>query len=220
MSQLLNATYGEALFVILGRLAVVLVILPLHAYVQALVATKMGDDTPKINGRLSLDPRTQLDIVGAVLVLISGMGWVKMIPVNPNNFKDRKKGIILSSLSGPIFDLCMALVLFLVYRVTGMFPGSASFAGRLLFVLNSASLTMFRTMLVFALINLIPFPPMDGYKAVRAFSGESTFWDMMNTNLNFLWAALLVFIPAVGNFFYMVAGYIETFLLAITSFLA
>lgn len=219
MSQLLNATYGEALFVVLGRLAVVLVILPLHAYIQAMVAAKMGDDTPKINGRLSFDPRVQLDIVGAVLVLLSGMGWVKMVPVNPNNFKDRKKGIIISALSGPLFDICMALVLFLVYRITGMFPASASFAGRLLFVINSASLTMFRSVLVFGLINLIPFPPMDGYKAVRAFSGESTFWDMMNTNLNFLWAALLVFIPAFGNFFYMISGYIESFLIAITPFL-
>ena len=89
-----------------------LIVLPVHEFAHAFVAHKCGDLTPKINGRLTLNPMAHFDTYGLVALLLVRFGWGKPVPVNPNNFRNRKVGCILVSISGVVANFLLA---FLVY---------------------------------------------------------------------------------------------------------
>ena len=94
---------GFSIDILIGLCAsafVVFCTMPIHEYAHALVATKLGDDTPRLSGRLTLNPLAHIDIMGAVMILLVGFGYAKAVPVNPRNFKNPKAGMALTAFRG------------------------------------------------------------------------------------------------------------------------
>ena len=138
-----------------------IVVIVVHEVAHGYVAFRMGDPTARDAGRLTLNPVAHMDPVGTVilpmLLVLSHspiiFGWAKPVPVNPRNFRNPRKGMLLTSLAGPAANFGLAVIFAAVFK-TGIFPaGSLMWTVLLYGVLIS---------LVLGVFNLIPIPPLDG----------------------------------------------------------
>ena len=148
----------------LARLIVLLVGMPLHEWAHAWSAHELGDDTPRWEGRLSLNPMAHLDILGAILILLTGFGWAKPVPVNPYRMRTSPRaGMALSAFAGPASNLVLAMLCALPFRL-GLFSVADIASGRL----NAATLLWLiaDVSLNLAIFNLLPFFPLDGEKVL------------------------------------------------------
>lgn len=141
----------------------ILIALSVHEFSHGMVAYLMGDDTAKNQGRLTLLPHTHIDPFGFFMLMFAKIGWAKPVPVNPNNFKNRKLGMLLVSLAGPASNFILAII-FVVLLELGAFNFNEAvfWMGYYGFVIN-VGLCVF---------NLLPFPPLDGSKIVASFLPE------------------------------------------------
>ena len=175
---MLNSLFGKGMstidiaFLLLSIPAVVFS-LSFHEAAHGYTAGKMGDQTARFHGRVTLNPLKHLDPIGALSMLFFGIGWAKPVPVNPRNFKNPKKGMALTGLAGPVSNLILAFGSLLIYRIiAAIVPLSVFFEKGLLyyrpgafsvidfvamFFMNMASLNI-----GLAVFNLIPVPPFDG----------------------------------------------------------
>nr|MDE5755258.1 site-2 protease family protein [Oscillospiraceae bacterium] len=101
------------------RLMIILLINPLHECAHAWSAHKLGDDTAKHEGRMTLSPFAHIDPFGALLLLFCGFGWAKPVPVNARNFKNPRKGMMLTAIAGPISNLIAALLGMIAFQLLG-----------------------------------------------------------------------------------------------------
>ena len=135
--------------------------LSFHEFSHGLAAYFMGDKTAKDAGRLTIDPRAHIDILGFVTLLLAGFGWAKPVPINPWNFKKRRAGTIVVSLAGPIMNLFLAFItLFLVF--------SFEIFGWNNEVLYNIVLGIYYVNISLFLFNLLPIPPLDGSKILAS----------------------------------------------------
>jgi Zn-dependent protease len=138
----------------------VLIGLTIHELGHAWVALKLGDDTPKLLGRVTLNPLKHIDILGFLLLVVAGFGWAKPVIINRNNLKHPFWDDVLIALSGPASNLLFAVVLVLVMRVL---VASAAIRSSSLFAIVISTLFVFIAMNVsLGLFNLLPIPPLDG----------------------------------------------------------
>ena len=114
-------------YMLLARVVIILLILPLHEFAHGWMARRFGDDTAEANGRLTLNPLMHLDPLGSVLLLFTGFGWAKPVPINPARMNNPRKGIIWTSLAGPFSNLLAALLGVILLQVE--FPFYAANAG-------------------------------------------------------------------------------------------
>ncbi len=141
------------------RIPALLIALTIHEYAHARVAVWLGDDTPKLMGRLTLNPIAHLDPFGLIMLWLFKFGWAKPVPINPNNFKNWRQGTILVSLAGPISNVIMAFLAAIIYGVLVKANMLSSGVG---IVLNFT----YSYNIIFAIFNLIPLPPLDGSKVL------------------------------------------------------
>ncbi len=142
-------------------LPVLLLAITVHEYAHARVAYHFGDPTAKLQGRLSLNPLVHLDPLGLLMLLVARIGWAKPVPINPNNFRNYRSGLLWVSLAGPLANFTLAFLSLFLLRV-----GRWSFVGAdiLWFLLNiQVSLNI-----ALGVFNLIPLPPLDGSKIISA----------------------------------------------------
>jgi len=141
--------------------------LAIHEYAHAFSAFKLGDDTAKSAGRLTLNPFKHIDLIGTVLMPIAAyasgfalIGWAKPVPVNPNSFANKRLGDGIVSFVGPLSNLIVALTLFSVIL---FFPSSSVFEFSNS-TITSHDLLWYGVFLnVFlGFFNLLPIPPLDG----------------------------------------------------------
>jgi Zn-dependent protease len=123
----------------------------------------MGDPTAKSLGRLSLNPLKHLDPIGTVMLFIFGFGWAKPVPVNFNNLRDTRKGLILVSSAGITANMILAFLAFFLLRLLS--PAPSGVLATLLFYLAQINI-------ILASFNLIPIPPLDGSKILMGFVPE------------------------------------------------
>ena len=96
---------------------IVLIALTFHEFCHGLVSSKLGDPTPRLTGRLTLNPLAHLDPIGTLLMIFTGFGWAKPVQINPGYYKKPKWGMALTALAGPISNFVLAFAAMLVYTI-------------------------------------------------------------------------------------------------------
>lgn len=137
-----------------------LITITLHELAHGMSAYLLGDPTAKKAGRLSLNPITHIDLVGFLLLFIVGFGWAKPVPINPNYFKNRKKGMLIVSLAGPFTNIFLAFISIVIFAVL------IRFNVNIIFILIFRSIIRYN--IILGLFNLLPFPPLDGSKILAS----------------------------------------------------
>jgi Zn-dependent protease len=151
------------------RLIVLLTAFSVHEFAHAWTANYFGDDTPRYNGRLTLNPLAHLDLMGSIMLVIAGFGWAKPVPVNPYALARRSSAaLMLVSLAGPMSNFAMAIVASIPFRLNLVTSAQAindAYFGTQIFPTLPQFLWEFITInLVLMLFNLIPLAPLDGEK--------------------------------------------------------
>lgn len=160
---------------IISVLFVAIVILPLHECAHGLIAVKLGDNTPKWDRRLTLNPLASLDPMGALWLLLFGIGWAKPMQVNPRNFKNPKRDMALVALAGPVANLLAALIgsIIFVPYVIFVLSNHANVITYFFYYFLSSYITVNVSLAVF---NFIPIPPLDGSRIVAAFLSDKAMY--------------------------------------------
>ena len=160
---LLNLLLKDPLTFILIAIPLMYAII-FHELAHGWVAYRMGDPTAKLLGRLSLNPLKHLDPVGTIMLFIFGFGWAKPVPVNFNQLRDRRKGMIAVSSAGIIANMLLAFSALFLERLLS--PSPSGMLALLLYYFAKINI-------ILAAFNLIPLPPLDGSKILMGFASPS-----------------------------------------------
>lgn len=191
ISTIIEYTTTEgALLNLLLTIPGVLIAITFHEFAHAFAADRLGDDTPRTQGRLSLNPLDHLDPVGSFLLLFAGFGWGKPVQVNPRNYNrniSMEKADAIVSIAGPLMNFVLAIIFSLIYCAIYKFAG-ISF---LMSTTGSVILTLvYMTIYInigLGVFNLLPLPPLDGSKVIRPFLPyNAKQWFQNNENIFYL----------------------------------
>lgn len=152
-----------------------LICITLHECAHGYAAYRLGDDTAKRAGRLTLNPIKHIDIVGLIMLVTLHFGWAKPVPVNMNRFKDPKQGMALTAAAGPLANLLITILALFIYGLL-FYPLSRSQTGD--YVLQTVYITAYLS-LTLAIFNIIPIPPLDGSKVLYSFISERNYRKLM-----------------------------------------
>lgn len=158
---------------------ITLIALTGHELGHAWVSTKLGDPTPRMEGRLTINPLAHLDIVGTILMILTGFGWAKPVGINPAYYKDRKKGTALTAAAGPLSNLIMSFAVLLLYYIYAVIAIKTGFAIGSIALISSLVSTFVVRNLCFMVFNLIPIPPLDGSKVLGIFLPDRYYYTML-----------------------------------------
>ncbi len=173
------------------RIIVLLMSLSIHEYWHARAAYKLGDDTAKMAGRLTLNPAAHLDPIGTLFIVMGApVGWAKPVPVNPTRFKrtlGMKKGFGLVSAAGPLSNLVLSVIGAIFYYLTAFWQivlyrnQQSGFLANLAESANLLFYLFFVTNIMLAIFNLLPVPPLDGSKLLAGILPDKAYhWLMQN----------------------------------------
>ena len=161
ISNIGNVSFAQLMFTLFAYAIMVFAVLPFHEFAHALAAHLLGDDTAKWNGRLTLNPLRHLDPFGTLMLVLVGVGYAKPVPVNPFNFRNRKRDMALTALAGPVSNVLLALVFLFLYGLLYRALYSVQFLLDMIWLTAYISLAL-------AIFNIIPVSPLDGSKVLFA----------------------------------------------------
>ncbi len=187
-----NGFTTDTIIQLLALVFVVFCVTPIHEFSHALAANALGDQTPRLSGRLTVNPMAHIDFMGAILLFVVGIGWGKPVMVNMRNFKmkNKKAGMALVAFAGPLSNIIMAffslLLMFIVIRVSG----TGVLSGGEIYVNNDAEGSLAYNLIRFlmfaasinislAVFNLLPVPPLDGSRLISLILPDKYYFKVM-----------------------------------------
>lgn len=175
-----DLTAEEAVIHFLITIGVFMISLTIHEFAHAYAAHKMGDDTAKLAGRMTLNPFKHLNFSGFIFFMLLGVGWAKPVPINPLNFKKYKTGTRWVSVSGVLANfllgLISAIISAILFATVGLEVAAMEYVYTILLYIMMVNSFL-------ALFNILPIPPLDGFNFVASFSkGENKFVKFMARN--------------------------------------
>ena len=179
-----------ALISILISIPGVLIAITFHEFAHAFAADKLGDDTARREGRLSLNPLDHIDPIGGLLLLVAGFGWGKPVHVDPRNYTRKismEKGEAIVSIAGPLMNFILAFIFALIYGVVYKFGSMAFLSSN---IGNAILLILASTVAInvgLGVFNLIPLPPLDGSKVIMPLLPyKAKQWFINNQNVFYI----------------------------------
>ena len=184
-----------------------LICITLHELSHGFVAYKLGDNTAKNMGRLTLNPIKHIDIFGLIMMVVFKFGWAKPVPVNMRNFKNPKRDMAITALAGPLSNVLICCVVLFIYGLVYLPCNLAGteFAGSLLYaVYITAYLSI-----ALAIFNIIPIPPLDGSKVLFSLMSDEGYMKLMRyERYGMLLLLALIVTDALGNPLYAATEFV------------
>jgi len=214
--------FGNDLMSMIYMVPILLLSIAIHECSHAYVAYKLGDRAQKLQGRMTLDPFVHMDLLGFISIMLVGFGWGKPVYVDDTNFKNKSKDNMLVSIAGPLSNLALAFSLTIILKI------SIIIYPNLLNLLNSTAigtivLTMFMLSIqfnvIFAVFNMLPFPPFDGSKVLSHFLPYKARQVMLSLERYSFYIIMILFVT--GFYRYMINPFVDgiTYLLNLILYL-
>jgi len=170
------------------------IVITVHEFFHAFAADRLGDPTPSLKGRLSLNPLVHLDPIGTILIFLAGFGWGKPVPFDPYNLKHPKKDSAVISFAGPLSNIIMAVLASIILRLILSLP-----ALNTSFFFPEVLNAFIRLNILLAIFNLIPVHPLDGFKVVAGLLPHKYYDDWLTLErYGIIFLVLLIF-PFFGK---------------------
>ena len=190
MPSILSGGIQSAIYLLVIRLIVALIALPIHECAHGYAAYRMGDHTAERQGRLTLNPLAHFDPIGTIAIILFGFGWAKPVPINPINFENPKKGMMLSSLAGPMSNIGLAFISMVLYKFS-IIPSYMGMEGAFLSTVQTFLLYMISINITLGVFNLIPIPPLDGSRIATYFLPQRIYFKIMQYE-NIIFIGLMI----------------------------
>jgi Zn-dependent protease len=148
----------------------VIIAMVFHELAHGYVSYKLGDETPKRDGRLTLNPMAHLDLFGTIMLFLFHFGWAKPVQINPYYYKNKKLGTVVVSLAGPFTNFIIAFICILLLRLNSLLP----------MIIVEFLYSLITINIGLGVFNLIPIPPLDGSKVLAAVLPQDLYMKYMS----------------------------------------
>lgn len=176
----------DTLYWLIFAIPSILVASTVHEYAHAWTAYKLGDSTAKAEGRMTLNPLVHIDPIGAIMLFVARIGWSKPVPIYERNFQNPVVGTAITAIAGPISNLLLTIITAIIYNLFLQDSPILVQSFVYVFVLINLSLMTF---------NLMPIPPLDGHKIVRALLPDKLRYSWEMTEKYAIWLIIILFLP-------------------------
>lgn len=190
-----DVSFLEMLISLCAIIFVLFCTLPIHEWAHAKVATMLGDDTPRLTGRLTINPLKHLDPIGSLMILLVGFGYAKPVQVNMRNFKNPRVGMAITAFAGPLSNLIMSFLFLLLFNIFSVFyikSGAAILNSMMVFFSFAAIINI-----GLGVFNLLPIPPLDGSRILTLLIPSKYYYKIMQYERYIMYAVLFLIFTGV-----------------------
>lgn len=194
------------LLMIILKIPAILIAFTAQGYAKALVADKLGDKTPRFQGRLTLNPAAHIDLFGFILILIAGFGWTKPLNTNPSAYKRGYKDAIKVSIAAPLANLLVGFIATILYVAIFRFLSNI-LSDTIYFILSTVIMLIASINISLFVFNLLPIPGLAGFEIFRDL-WPKTFYKVSDKIYQYQFLILIAIIFIGGSILSIPVGFI------------